>query len=166
MRIIIGTNIISFTGVDLPFGWLGNMFASPIEHNGIKWRTPEALFQSLRFSDPSLIKLCLEAKSPFGLKLSLKKLQDRMVIIPKSDQDIQNMRMVLRLKFSQYPELKEQLIATGSAILIEDVTARKSGNSKFWGAYLDNGYWIGENMLGTLLMELRSELLNGDLPED
>lgn len=165
MRIIIGTNIISFTGVDLPFGWLGNMYASPIEYDGITWRTPEALFQSLRFSDPSLVKFCLEAKSPFGLKLSLKKLQDRMVIIPKSDQDIQNMRMVLRLKFSQYPELQEQLIATGSAILIEDVTARKSGNSMFWGACRDGSNWIGENMLGTLLMELRNELLNGYIPK-
>jgi ribA/ribD-fused uncharacterized protein len=162
MKIINDENIISFTKNDLPFGWLGNMFGSPIEFNGLTWRTAEALFQSMRFNDPALIALCLHASSPFGLKLKLKQHKHEMIIAPKSHEDVDNMRKVLRLKFSQHPDLSIQLIATGNAILIEDVSARKSGNSKFWGAYLDNGYWIGENMLGKLLMELREELTNSN----
>jgi ribA/ribD-fused uncharacterized protein len=162
MNIINDQKIISFTKVALPYGWLGNMFASPIEFNGLTWRTAEALFQSMRFNDPALIDFCLQAASPFRLKLALKNYQDQMVIAPKSQQDLENMRNVLRLKFSQHPDLSLQLIATGDAILIEDVSARKSGNSKFWGAYVDNGHWIGENMLGKLLMELREELTNSN----
>ena len=27
----------------------------------------------------------------------------------------------------------------------------------FWGAYLDNGVWIGDNMLGKIWMEYRED---------
>jgi ribA/ribD-fused uncharacterized protein len=162
MNTINDENIISFTKVDRPYGWLGNMFFSKIEYDGVTWRTAEALFQSMRFNDQALIALCLQAASPYGLKLKLKQHQHEMITAPKSPEDVENMRRVLRLKFSQHPERSLQLIATGESILIEDVSARKSGNSKFWGAYLENGYWIGENMLGKLLMELREKLTNSE----
>lgn len=60
---------------------------------------------------------------------------------------------LLRIKFS-IPSLKQLLLDTGDAKLIE-------GNwwgDKFWGVC--NGE--GRNMLGTLLMNLREELRNGD----
>jgi ribA/ribD-fused uncharacterized protein len=154
--------IISFTKTKLPNGYLGNMFASPIEYDGKVWRTAEALFQALRFHDDSIREMIRNEKSPFGLKLKVKSITDQMTIAPKSDQDIENMRLVIRLKFDQHPELMEQLLSTGDAIIIEDVTKRKSGNSIFWGAYLSNGHWTGENKLGEMLMELRGSKFQED----
>lgn len=151
--------IITFTKTKLPNGYLGNMFPSPIEYDGKIWRTAEALFQAMRFDDDSVREMIRNEKSPFGLKLKVKSITDQMSITPKGEQDIDNMRMVIRLKFGQYPELSEQLRSTGNAVLIEDLNKRKSGNSTFWGAYLSNGQWIGENKLGELLMELRRELV-------
>ena len=151
--------IITFTKTKLPYGYLGNMFPSPIEYDGKIWRTAEALFQAMRFDDDSVREMIRNEKSPIGLKLKVKSITDQMSITPKGEQDIDNMRMVIRLKFGQYPELSEQLRSTGNAVLIEDVNKRKSGNSTFWGAYLSNGQWIGENKLGELLMELRRELV-------
>ena len=60
------------------------------------------------------------------------------------------MRLVLRLKFQQHPRLASQLRDTGSALLIED-----SPFDRFWGTGRDG---TGQNMLGTLLMELRERL--------
>jgi len=151
--------IIAFTKTGLPNGYLGNMFSSPIEYDGKVWKTAEALFQALRFEDDSIREMIRNEKSPFGLKLKVKSISDRMSIAPKGEQDVENMRLVLRLKFDQHPILREQLLSTENAVLIEDVTRRKSGNSTFWGAYLSEGQWTGDNKLGELLMELREELL-------
>ena len=150
--------IISFTKTSLPNGFLGNMFPSPIEYDGKVWKTAEAIFQALRFDDDSIREMIRNEKSPIGLKLKVKNISHLMSIAPKGKQDIENMRVVLRLKFGQHPILKEQLLSTGNAVLVEDVTRRKSGNSIFWGAYLSEGQWTGDNKLGELLMELRGYL--------
>ncbi len=60
------------------------------------------------------------------------------------------MRAVLRAKFTQNPDLAELLLATGTEELVE-------GNwwhDYFWGVC--NGR--GENWLGRILMEIRTEL--------
>jgi ribA/ribD-fused uncharacterized protein len=160
-KVVIKTNqaVIAFTKTALPNGYLGNMFASPIAYNGEDWRTAEALFQSLRFDDASICEMIKLEKSPFMVKIKIKSLRSQMILDPTKEQDIENMRLVLRLKFEQHPDLRALLLSTGDALLIEDVTKRKSGNAKFWGAYLFEGEWYGENKLGQLLMELREEIL-------
>jgi len=56
----------------------------------------------------------------------------------------------LRLKFTQHSELKELLLSTGDEEIIED-----SPIDSYWGCGSDGE---GKNMLGKLLMKLRSEL--------
>lgn len=53
-------------------------------------------------------------------------------------------------KFSSYPNLKEKLIATGNAEIIEENT----WGDTFWGVC--NG--TGKNMLGNILMDIREKL--------
>jgi hypothetical protein len=62
------------------------------------------------------------------------------------------MREALRAKFAQYPALRELLLTTGDAELIES-----TANDRYWG---DGGDGTGRNRLGVLLMELRTELRN------
>ena len=62
------------------------------------------------------------------------------------------MRQVLKSKFTQNPELKAKLIATGDAELIEG----NNWNDRFWGVCRG----VGQNHLGKLLMEVRAELVN------
>lgn len=61
----------------------------------------------------------------------------------------------LRAKFSQHKELKELLLSTGDATLVEH-TAR----GRIWG---DGGDGSGENRLGRLLMQVREELRSDDI---
>ena len=56
----------------------------------------------------------------------------------------------LRAKFTQHNELKELLLSTGDAALVEHTF-----NDSYWG---DGGDGSGRNMLGTLLCQVREEL--------
>ena len=69
---------ISFTKVALPYGWLGNMSPHPVTYNEEVWRTTEALFQALRFNDPSIQKEIRDEKSPMGAKLKAKGIMKRL----------------------------------------------------------------------------------------
>ena len=151
--------VISFTKVNLKNGWMGNMAAYPIKFNNEVWLTTEALFQALRFNDLEIRNLIKAEKSPMGAKMKAKSFKNNYSIQPCSDEDIENMRLCLRLKFSQHAELKKKLLLTGSHTIIEDVSSRKGGRHEFWGARkLESGEWRGENKMGKLLMELRDEL--------
>jgi len=152
--------VVSFTKVKLPFGWLGNMSPFPIQFAGKEWRTTEALFQAMRFEDVDIQEEIRAQKSPMGAKLVAKGKADKMVVEQLSKQDLENMHECIKLKIEQHPELKQQLLDTGDATIVEDVTKRgRKGSNLFWGALLtEKGEWEGTNALGQLWMMLRDEL--------
>jgi len=67
------------------------------------------------------------------------------------------MKMVVKLKFDQHKELKSRLLKTGNHIIVENIDKRKGARHLFWGMKKVNGEWMGENMMGKILMELRDE---------
>jgi len=141
------------------WGSLGNMSPHPVIYEGSIWKTTEALFQALRFRDPAHREEIRMESSPMGAKFkskSLAKVWPRMVI-PLSEDDLNNMRLVLRLKYEQHADIRELLAQTGSDTIVEDCTARQHGSGLFWGAGLQSdGSWKGKNWLGQLWMEIRS----------
>ena len=68
------------------------------------------------------------------------------------------MLKALRFKFKQNAHLREILLNTGNALLIEH-TSRDS----YWG---DGGNGTGHNKLGLLLMQVRNELTKKDKDKD
>ncbi len=99
-------------------------------------------------------------KSPMSAKMVAKKhrhLLNRSSEWDEADDDVARMRLCLKLKLAQHPELVQMLIDTDDALIIEDCTARPRGSAKFWGAVWENGQWVGNNALGNLWMELREE---------
>lgn len=150
---------ISFTKSKLPYGWLGNMSPYPIVFGEHTYRTSEALFQCLRFTDEAIKDLIRAEKSPMGAKFVAKARVPEMTTEPLSEKDIQNMYQCVRLKLQQHPNLMAELKATEDDIIIEDVTSRgNKGSNLFWGAMLVNGEWVGQNMLGKIWMDIRKEL--------
>jgi len=156
-------------GVKEDYGWLGNMSPHPVNHDGIWWLTAEALFQALRFpmsavndEGENIRELIRAQKSPMTAKMMAKRYKDKRNITPMGDQDLDNMRMVLRLKYKcNCNPLERDLLATGDRLIVEDCSKRPRGSGLFWGAKrLADGTWEGTNMLGQLLMELRTEIRN------
>ena len=60
------------------------------------------------------------------------------------------MREAVRAKFSQHDDVRAILLATGDATLVEHTE-----NDSYWG---DGGDGSGKNMLGKILMEVRTQL--------
>jgi ribA/ribD-fused uncharacterized protein len=156
---------IAFTKVALPFGWLGNMAPYPVTWEGKEWRTTEALFQALRFSDEEVREKIREQKSPMAAKMVSKPFADRRIIEVGSAQDIENMKLCIQLKLEQHPQLQEELFKTGDKLIVEDVTSRGArGTNLLWGSMLKDGEWHGQNVLGHLWMQARDKLndINND----
>jgi hypothetical protein len=143
-------------------GWISCMAPHTVMYNGTLYRTPEALFQSLRFhKHPEIQKELWDARSPMGVKMIARKHQVKLNRVGKWDEapeDLVWMKQVLTLKLEQHPELHQMLIDTGNATIIEDCTSHDRESARFWGMVLKDGNWIGENILGKLWMELRNEL--------
>jgi ribA/ribD-fused uncharacterized protein len=152
--------VISFTKVDLPYGWLGNMSPFKIKYNGKEWLTVEALFQALRFDDEEIKEKIRIQKSPMAAKFiaKAKENQEKIVVKRMSEKDVENMKMCVRLKLNQNPIIKEKLIKTKEFEIIEDIGTRNKEGDFFWGAKKVNGEWVGNNMMGKIWMELREEL--------
>jgi ribA/ribD-fused uncharacterized protein len=138
-------------------GCWGNMAPFPIKLSK-RWLTSEALFQAMRFDDEEIQEEIRNEKSPMGAKMIAKKHKDMMLVEPMSDEDLDNMRVVLNLKLKQHPKLRDKLIQSGEALIVEDCTRRQRGSGLFWGAAMIDGKWVGKNYLGKLWMELREEL--------
>jgi ribA/ribD-fused uncharacterized protein len=157
---LYGNNPVLIRKVKDEHGWLGNMSPYPIVWEGKKYRTTEALFQALRFDDEDIIEEIREQKSPMAAKFVAKKHKKKMVSPEdKRDKDLENMRLCLKLKLEQHPDLKEKLKATHGEKIIEDCSNRLNKSGLFWGAAFIKETWIGANALGKLWMELRMELI-------
>ena len=151
--------VLSFRKVDEPLGWLSNMSPHPIRVDTIRYPTCEHFFQCMRFNDEWIRKLIREMKSPMGAKMVVKKHLDRMVIRPRGKEDLDLMRAVIRIKMEFYPKLNQELILQDPvSVIVEDCSKRGGESSKFWGMKLTGNVWEGENWLGRLWMEFRSEL--------
>jgi len=135
------------------FGGLSNMAPGfPLEVNGIRIRSSEALYQACRFPHkPEIQRLIIQQGSPMTAKMKSKPHREGT----RADWDavrVNIMRWCLRVKLAQnWSKFSDLLLATGDRPIVED-----SRKDDFWGAIrTDDGTLIGRNILGRLLMELR-----------
>lgn len=152
---------IAFTKVALPWGFLGNMSAHPIQWKDKTWRTVEAAFQASRFDDPKIQELIRSEKSPMGAKMKAKNNKAHYSVDLMSAQDVSNLRELVKIKFTTHKDIAQKLKNSlkNNCYIVEDSSSRKGGRHQFWGAKLiiENGveYWEGDNIMGEILMEVR-----------
>lgn len=60
---------------------------------------------------------------------------------------------LLEQKFTSSPALRQKLVSTGDCELIEG----NSWGDKVWGCVWEDDKWVGKNVLGKMLMELRDK---------
>lgn len=140
---------IHFYSVGDPYGEFSNFAAYPITLGKKKWPTTEHYFQAQKFENSADREEIRKANSPM---LAARLGRDRKKKLRKDWEAVKVgiMRQALEAKFTQHAELKDLLLSTGSAKLVEH-----TANDSYWG---DGGDGTGKNMLGLLLMELREKL--------
>lgn len=137
-----------------PYGVFSNLYPSPIEFEGKLYPTAEHAYQAGKARRPEVRDWILSAPSPALAAMAAHGLYTWEVTPEWSQAKFERMRNVLRAKFEQHPELREILVGTGGARLVEAGRVDNAVN-RLWGEV--NG--VGQNMLGIMLMELRTELL-------
>lgn len=139
------STIGSFRG---KYYFLSNFFPAEVTYNGLTYQNNEAAFQAQKtYSKEERIEFTtLEPRDA--------KRRGRRVRLRKDWEQVKDsiMEEIVRAKFSQNEELKEQLLATGDAQLVEG----NRWNDRYWEVDIRSG--VGENHLGKILMKVRSEL--------
>lgn len=139
---------INFYGIHGQYFWLSNFYESPQVVDGILFISNEHYFQSQKSEYPQIQKWIREAPSPYLAKKAgrIIRQQEGFDISRWEQIKAKIMYKGLKAKFED-ENLKWKLIDTGNAILHED-----SPTDTYWGKR-------GQDMLGKILMEIRSELM-------
>lgn len=136
-----------------PFGAFSNLCKRPIVFEGRTYPTAEHAYQAGKPSKPAVREWILSAPTPALAAMAAHGLYVWDVVPNWAQIKFDRMRAVLRAKFEQHDDLKELLLSTGEARLVEAGTVNNAVN-RLWGEVDGKG----QNMLGVMLMELRGEL--------
>jgi ribA/ribD-fused uncharacterized protein len=165
---------VTIRKVDEEWGILGNFHPTPLNIDGLTFVNSEQLFQCFKFRDKETL-LSIYNKRGLPIKWSAKsgeakgyRREDWGKII------IDVMKYCLQMKYDQSLDFRNSLKDTSGCYIVEDQTNsktnKKTGEVKdadTWGVVLRDDKYVGSNLLGRLLMELRETgKLNYKLPED
>lgn len=138
---------------DKPYGAFSNLFRRPVIFEDITFATAEHAYQAGKARRPEVRNWLMAAPSPALLAMAAHGLYHWDITPSWSRIKFDRMRAVLHAKFTQHEDLRELLLSTGSLRLVEAATVDNAVN-RLWGEV--NG--VGKNVLGVLLMELRTQL--------
>ena len=129
------------------YRFLSNFYERQITIDGLTFENTEAAFHS--YKQPS------RREEFVGLTAKEAKRLGRSVTLRDDWEEIKNnvMYAVCMAKFSQHEDLKQKLLATGDATLIEG----NHWHDTYWGICKGEGY----NWLGIILMNIRDQLKDG-----
>lgn len=136
-----------------PYGVFSNLFRRPIEFEGVTFATAEHAYQAGKARKPEVKDWLMAAPSPALLAMAAHGLYQWDITPSWSRIKFDRMRAVLYAKFTQHDDLRDILLSTESARLVESATVDSAVN-RLWGEV--NG--IGKNTLGVMLMDLRTQL--------
>lgn len=142
---------------------LSQWYECRFEVEGVAYHTAEQYMMAGKarlFGDEEVLQAIMEAHAPDACKKLGRQIRG---FVPEI-WDAHKLDIVVtgnKAKFSQHPELKEFLLSTADAILVE-----ASPYDRVWGIGLDRDQaqqvgitnWRGENLLGCALMEVRDWL--------
>ena len=164
---------VAFDTIDGEWGILGNFAHTSLEVNGVTFPTSEHLFQTMKFKDEDVVKRVYQAISLKGNKANVKMAAKSYETVDKRRSDwgsmiVDVMKFCLQTKYDQIAEFRAELERTKGLYIVEEQTSRRKGRgADTWGVVMRDGVYVGPNLMGRLLMELRDNgKLEYKLPED
>ncbi len=139
---------IFFYSVSNAYGQFSNFALYPIKLKGKIWQTSEHYFQAQKFSGTEHENKIRKASSPMK---AAEMGRTRKVKMRKNWDNMKDniMYEAVKAKFTQHEELKDLLLSTQDATLVEHTE-----NDDYWGDGKDGK---GKNKLGKILMKIREE---------
>ena len=153
------------------WGIFSNMASSPIVVEGVTFKSCEHLFQMMKFNDEEIVRrvwngITAHDKHSANIKMTAKSYE------PKHRRSDWGMMLVDALKFcmvqkyNQCPLFRQELERSRGRYIIEQ-QANPKKPADAWSAKLEADQWVGPNLTGRLLMQLRDTgTLSYSLPTD
>ncbi|EDJ0212293.1 Swarming motility protein YbiA [Listeria monocytogenes] len=140
--------VIHFYSENADYGCFSNFSLHPVVIDGVTYPTTEHYFQAQKFIDKKIIKKVINTKKPIDAA-KLGRNRDFPLLKGWESMKDEVMLKAIRAKVEQHSEVKEMLLSTENAILVEHTE-----NDYYWG---DGGDGSGKNRLGKILMKVRDE---------
>lgn len=149
MNKTINMTTIYFYSSKGPHGYLSNFARYPVKIYNKEFKTSEHAYQSQKFVGTEHESEIRNAKTPME---AATKGREAWRPLRKDWESVKDniMREVVEAKFRQNPDILQHLLDTEDATLVEHTI-----NDSYWA---DGGDGSGKNMLGIILMEVRSKL--------
>lgn len=154
------------------WGLFCNFARTPLIVNGHTFNSSEELFQLMKFKEPAVLKNILAGITRAGKKCREVKRTAKSYEKEYRRDDwgrmvIDAMKFCLQTKYVQCEEFRDKLKESTGYYIVEDQSSFNKSTPDAWGTKLKDGKYVGPNLLGRLLMELRDNgRLEYKLPDD
>ena len=146
------TECIPFCKVKEEWGIFSNFAHTPIKFEGMTYKSSEQLFQMMKFTDEEVRKTVYAANNPKMMAKHYEKTHRRddwgMVILDA-------MKQCLQLKYEQSEVFRAALEQSKGKYIVEDQSSFRKKSADTWGVKRQGNFYVGPNLMGRLLMELR-----------
>ena len=145
------------------WGVFSNFAQTPLVHEGVTFDCAERLFHYLKFrpdAEEGKAEL-MAAKKGQALKMHMKHIYKTHPEWLRDDWGeivVDSMKYCLRLKYEQSEVFREALKRSEGMYIVEDQTLFPNKEANSWGVKRIGDEYIGPNLLGRLLMELREKM--------
>ena len=145
------------------WGVLGNFYHAPIVVGGVTIDCTERLFHLMKFRATAVEGIRSEyvVRRGMNIKHHMKHIYREHPEWLRDDWGamvVDAMKFCLQTKYEQCEEFRNELERSKGLFIVEDETKRnerKKKDADSWGVNLVGDYYVGPNLLGRLLMELR-----------
>jgi ribA/ribD-fused uncharacterized protein len=145
------------------WGILGNFARTRIKIKNVELKNSEQLFQLMKFIDEEPVRAVYQAANPKYTAKHWEKMHRRSdwgCII------VDAMKFCLLKKYEQSEEFRHALSMTKDLFVVEDQTSFPKKTADTWGVKRIVDNYVGPNLLGRLLMELRDGPMTYSLPDN
>lgn len=138
------------------WGVFSNFGNTPITVDGVTFKNSEQLFQILKFTSMDAVMDIFKANGQ-TIKMKAKKWNKICSRPDWGKMLIDAMKFAISKKYEQNPDFRNALEESRGLYIVEDQTTFRGNSANTWGAKLVNGKYVGPNLMGQLLMELREK---------
>lgn len=155
------------------WGVFGNFYKASVVVDGVTIDCTERLFHIMKLK-PTVaegVRDMMGVKPGMGMKMHMKhiyKAHPEWLHNHWATMVVDAMKYCLTLKYEQCEHFRKELERSRGMFIVEDESNRRRGRAAdSWGTVLEGNEYVGPNLLGRLLMELRDNgKLEYNLPED
>lgn len=155
---------VAIRKVKEPWGIFGNFAPTPIILNGVTFKTSGLLFQLMKFKEAEPILAVYNANNP---KMTAKHWEKTHRREDWGRMIVDAMKFCLTQKYEQNEDFRKELVRSKDKYIVEDQTSFPKKTPDTWGVKQQGSDFVGPNLLGRILMELRKNgKLDYLLPDD